>query len=129
MKSSIYPHHCHFEGRIWTALKEVHERDTTGNKIRLLRDIVVKVAHEGDNIQAHIDGIVEKFNDLEQEIRRILHYHCEKIICEEYRHRMARDGESSDAALTVTNQVGQSKRKPTLTSFFCKKTRKIKTEC
>lgn len=48
----------------WNAPKEVHEHDTPSNKIRLLREIVGKVAHEGDNIQAHLDGMVEKFQRL-----------------------------------------------------------------
>lgn len=48
----------------WNGLKDVHERDTPGNKVRLLREIVGKVANEGDNIQNHLDSMIEKFQRL-----------------------------------------------------------------
>lgn len=45
----------------WQALKEAHERNSPGNKIRLLREIVGRVVNEGDNIQVHVDEMTEMF--------------------------------------------------------------------
>lgn len=148
----------------WNALKEVHERDTPGNKIRLLREIVGKVAHEGDNIQAHLDEMVEKFQRLTAmgevkpeflvsalllnslpksydslvlalETRNEAEFNInvvKNIVCEEYRRRTARDGESDGAALKLTHGHGRGNRKMSnkpITCFFCRKPGHIKAEC
>lgn len=48
----------------WKALKQVHERDTPGNKMRLLTEIVGKRAKDGDDIAAHVNAMTEMFQRL-----------------------------------------------------------------
>lgn len=48
----------------WTALKDFHERDTPGTKVRILREIMRQRAEESTNMENHISRITELFQKL-----------------------------------------------------------------
>lgn len=122
-------HNKHNAMDTWHALKRVHTQDKPGKKIRLLREIVGELAQPGDNIPAHLDRMVEKFqrltamgelktdsflsalmlNSLPKSYDSIVlaleHKDdlnvnvVRRSIHEEYCRQTSRDGESGDAAL------------------------------
>lgn len=48
----------------WEALKDVHEKDTTGNRVHLLRLIMKERLEEGGDAEAHISRMTELFQKL-----------------------------------------------------------------
>lgn len=56
----------------WNALKEFHQKDSAGSRVRILRNIMRQRAEESTNIEEHVNKITElfqKLNSLDQEIK------------------------------------------------------------
>lgn len=48
----------------WTALKDIHEKDSPSNRVHILRKIMSKKCNEGENIEAFVNNLNELFQQL-----------------------------------------------------------------
>lgn len=55
---------CKAAKESWTALKDIHEKDSTGNRVHLLRLIMKEKLNEGDDAEVHVNKMHELFQKL-----------------------------------------------------------------
>lgn len=56
--------HCTTAKTAWNALKDIHEKDTQGNRVRILRKIMKERLNEGDDAEAHVNRMNGLFQKL-----------------------------------------------------------------
>lgn len=55
---------CASAGAAWKALKDFHEKDSAGSRVRILRQIMGARADENTNIEEHVQKVTEQFQKL-----------------------------------------------------------------